>query len=83
MSENNEAMAAKPLLEKALDIQQRTFGMQHVETARTQRCLGMVLVALGDCQDARAALEQSLAVFERKLGKAPPARPCIRRTSLC
>ena len=70
LSETGRPEAAKPLLEKAALLQKEHFGLEHVETARTERCLGMILVALGNAPEAQDILQHALSVFETQLGVA-------------
>ena len=63
--------------ERALAIDERTFGPDHLTVARTVNNLGLVLKAQGDLVAARAAYERALASAERTFG---PDHPNVAKT---
>ena len=59
-------------LERALRIDEASFGQGHPNVATDVNNLGWVLQALGDLAGARAAFERALAICERVLGPEHP-----------
>jgi tetratricopeptide (TPR) repeat protein len=64
--------------ERALKIDEASFGPDHPNVATRVNNLGMVLRALGDLAGARAAAERALAIFERALGPDHPKTRTVR-----
>ena len=69
---------ARAAFERALAIDETSFGPDHPNVARDVNNLGMVLRALGDLAGARAAFERALAIFERVLGPDHPNTRTVR-----
>jgi tetratricopeptide (TPR) repeat protein len=63
-------MRAKPLYERALAINERSF-REHPETARSLNNLGRLLQDLGNFEQARACSERALAIYEATRGEHP------------
>ena len=55
----------RELLERALVIDERTYGRDHAEVAPTLNNLGNVYSDLGDTNKAREVLERALTICER------------------
>lgn len=66
---------AKAAYERALKIDEATYGPDHPDVAIDVNNLGGVLKALGDHAGAKAAYERALKIFEKFL---PPNHPNIR-----
>ncbi|HEY0069707.1 MAG TPA: FxSxx-COOH system tetratricopeptide repeat protein [Chloroflexia bacterium] len=60
--------AARPFLERALDIRQVMLGMNDPDTVESLEKLGWLLAALGEGSEARALLERVLAIRQQVLG---------------
>ncbi len=63
-----EYTAARPLVERALAIWERTLGPDHPDTAESLDNLAWLLKAQGEYAAARPLLERALAIRERTLG---------------
>ena len=63
---------ARAAFERALRIDEASFGPDHPNVASDVNNLGLVLQDLGDLAGARAAYERALAIFERFLGPEHP-----------
>jgi serine/threonine-protein kinase len=59
-------------LERALVLDLRLYGEQHLQTARARTLLGWVLTSAGDVKRGAALLDQGLATY-RRTPSAPPA----------
>ena len=68
---------ARDMLERALAIQERAYGPDHIEIAPALFSLGKVHVALGDNAKAREFFARALAIAERAYGSDHP------RTQMC
>jgi hypothetical protein len=64
--------SARALLERALSIDEATFGPNHPTVAIDVNNLGMVAKQHGDLESARALLERALRICEQKLGPDHP-----------
>src|SRR5262249_5044759 len=69
---------AKPLLERALALRERTFGVESADAPERRRDLGVLLHSMGDDKSARPLLEQALRTEERALG---PSHPEVAKTA--
>jgi Tfp pilus assembly protein PilF len=58
----------RAVLQRALAINEATFGPEHPDVAGTLTNLGLVQQHLGERAAARATLQRALAIFERFLG---------------
>ena len=67
-----EPAAARPLLERALAIDESTYGPDHPDVALRLSNLAMVHAALGEPAAARPLLERAVAIAEARL---PPGHP--------
>ena len=67
---------ARAAYERALVIDQKVYGPDHLNVAIRLNNLGGVLKALGDSHGARDALEQALFILEMSL---PPGHPSIQQ----
>ncbi len=67
-----EFVEAKTLFERALAIDEATFGRDHPEVATNVNNLGEVLHTLGDLPRAKACFERALAIWEANLGANHP-----------
>jgi tetratricopeptide (TPR) repeat protein len=63
---------ARPLLERALTINDRVLGPDHPTTATGLNNLGLLLQDLGQLEAARPYLERALAIWEKVLGPDHP-----------
>ncbi len=63
---------ALPLAERALAIQERVLGPEHLALSRTLNNLALILQSLGRHQEARAMLERTLAIRETTQGPDHP-----------
>jgi tetratricopeptide (TPR) repeat protein len=63
---------ARAAFQRALAIDERTFGPDHPDVAIRVNNLGSVLRILGRLDEARAAYERALAIFEQVLGPEHP-----------
>ncbi len=63
---------ALPLAERALAIQERVLGPEHLALSRTLNNLALILQSLGRNQEARAMLERTLAIRETTQGADHP-----------
>lgn len=70
---------ARAAYEKALAIDEATFGPDHPDVATNVNNLGGVLRALGDLTGARAAYERALAIGEAPFGTEHPNTKIIQR----
>jgi tetratricopeptide (TPR) repeat protein len=68
----NEPSRAEPLYERALAIQEKAFGPDHMKVARTLNNFGYLLRYLGRYSEARPLLERSVAIYEKALGPEHP-----------
>ena len=59
---------AEKLFRRALIIQQKQFGMDHVDTASTLNGLGQIFMKRGQLANARKCLEQTVTVFRKTYG---------------
>jgi tetratricopeptide (TPR) repeat protein/transcriptional regulator with XRE-family HTH domain len=64
--------AARPWLERAVDVCERAFGAEHVEVASSLVNLGELLYEQGELIAARRMQERALAMRERMLGPDHP-----------
>jgi tetratricopeptide (TPR) repeat protein len=71
--------AARAAFERALRIDEATYGLDHPDVATDVNNLGSIFQALGDLPAARAAFERALSVFEETLGDSHPSTLAIRR----
>ncbi len=65
---------ARAAFERALRIDEASFGPDHPEVAADVNNLGRVLKDLGDLPGARAAFERALRIDEASFGPGPPQR---------
>lgn len=63
---------ARPLLERALESQERVLGPDHPETVRSLHNLAWLLREKGELVAARRLIERALAIRERALGPGHP-----------
>jgi tetratricopeptide (TPR) repeat protein len=63
---------AKPLFERALEIRETFFGLDHPETVTSITHLALLLREQGDLGTARALFERALASREKRLGPNHP-----------
>jgi hypothetical protein len=68
LQQTGDAAGATPLLERALAIDERTFGPNHVVTASAARALAASRELAGDAQAAEALYARALAIDESALG---------------
>ena len=69
---------AKAAFERALRIDEASFGPDHPDVAIRVNNLGSVLRALGDLAGVRAAFERALAICERVLGPDHPSTRTVQ-----
>ena len=69
---------ARAAYERALAIDEKSFGPDHPNVATDVNNLGMVLQDLGDLVGARAAFERALTIWERVLGPDHPNTRIVR-----
>jgi Flp pilus assembly protein TadD len=69
---------ARAAFERALRIDEVSFGPDHPRVAIRVNNLGGVLQAQGDLAGGRAAFERALAIFERALGPDHPNTRTVR-----
>jgi len=69
---------ARAFYERALRIDEASFGPDHPEVAIDVNNLGMVLREQGDLPAARAFLERALRIFEQTLGTEHPSTRIAR-----
>jgi tetratricopeptide (TPR) repeat protein len=67
-----ELAAARPLLERALEIRERVLGPDHPYTAASLNNLALLLQDQGELAAARPLLERTLAIRDRVLGPDHP-----------
>lgn len=60
---------AAPLLHEALELRQRRFGFEHLDTASSLHELGLLLWKQGEMTEAKALLERGLSIRERLAGQ--------------
>jgi tetratricopeptide (TPR) repeat protein len=65
---------ALPLMERALRIDNATYGPEHPNVARDLTNLAFVYRGLGDPTEARALMERALRIFERVFPAGHPTR---------
>ncbi len=63
---------ARPLLDRALEIRERTLGAEHPDTAESLNNLAYLLLSQGDYEGARPLLERALVIREYVLGPEDP-----------
>ncbi|MBK8988984.1 MAG: tetratricopeptide repeat protein [Chloroflexi bacterium] len=63
---------AQPYYERALAINEQSFGPTHPDTAQSLNNLGYLLRAMGQLADARPYYERALAIREQALGPTHP-----------
>jgi tetratricopeptide (TPR) repeat protein len=63
---------SRELLERALAIKERHYGLDHTEVAPILGSLGNAYGSLGDAQKSRELLERALAIEERHYGLDHP-----------
>ncbi len=73
---------ARPLLERALRINETTFGPQHPTVAKRLSNLAVVLQDIGDAAGARPLLERALRIYEKTFGPEHPTMGIIRGNSI-
>ncbi|WP_165547131.1 tetratricopeptide repeat protein [Kribbella sindirgiensis] len=73
LAEHGRAEEAKPLLERALLIDEATYGSDHPTVGVGLSNLARVLKILGDADGARVLLERALAIHEATYGSDHPA----------
>ena len=71
-SEASYAKEAGELGKRAMELAEKRFGADHVETAITRVRLGYAQYVIGEYQEAEKSLQAALAVLESKLGKEHP-----------
>ncbi len=69
---SGEFAAARPDVERALAIHERTLGPDHPEVAKALANLGIIMAELGQLDVARTHYERSLAIRERAFGPDHP-----------
>ena len=74
-----EFAGANAAYERALAIDETTFGPDHPNVAIRVNNLGGVLRAQGDYAGAKAAYERALAIFEKHLPEDHPDIQIMRR----
>ena len=72
LREQGDLAGARAAFERALTIDEATFGPDHWKVAIRINNLGLVLRDQGDLTGARAAFERALAIWERVLGPDHP-----------
>lgn len=65
--------SSKGHYERALAIDEASYGLEHPQVAADLNNLGLVLRALGDMAGAKTQLERALAITEAALGSAHPS----------
>ena len=68
-----ELAAARTALERALVIDEATYGPSHPQVATGVCNLGIVLRDLGELAAARTAFERALQIFQTSLGVEHPS----------
>jgi tetratricopeptide (TPR) repeat protein len=63
---------AKPVLEQALEINRKTLGEEHLDTAIILNNLGILLNSMGEYAAARPYLKQALEINRKVLGEEHP-----------
>ena len=63
-----EHLKMRELLERALAIEERHYGSEHVQVALTLNSLGNAYGALGDHEKAKAVLQRALRLMEAHYG---------------
>jgi tetratricopeptide (TPR) repeat protein len=63
-----ELESARSVLERALAIDEKAFGPEHISVARNVNNLGSVLRGLGDLEGAKRCCERALKIDEKALG---------------
>jgi Tfp pilus assembly protein PilF len=72
LNATGETVKARPLLQRALHIDEATHGPSHPNVARELRSLGRVLRVLGLPEEAEPALERALHIDETEFGLSDP-----------
>ena len=70
---------ARAAFERALAIDEATYGPEHPKVATAVSNLGGVLQDKGDLDGAQAAYERALAILESFLGADHPSTQTVRR----
>jgi len=73
-----EFSKAKKLYEKALAIEENTFGPDHSNVAIRVNNFGLVLQAMGDLDGAKMHFERALEIFRDKLGEDHPSTKTVK-----
>jgi len=74
---------AKDLFERALKIDEATFGPNHPNVARNVNNLGLVLQDLGDLERAKGCFERALTINEAAFGpNHPSVAACVNNLGL-
>jgi len=74
-----DAAGARPLLERALGLDEKTFGPEHLHVAIRLSNLATVLTDLGEAAVARLLLEPALTIVETRLPLGHPYQGIFRR----
>ena len=72
MKDLGDAAGAKPLLVRALDIDEKTFGAEHPRVALRLSNLALALREPGDAAGAKPLLERALSIDEKTFGPKHP-----------
>jgi len=72
LKEQGDYPAAKELLEKAVQANEKNLGPDHTTTANSYSYLAMVLSDMGKYANAKALIEKTLPFFEKNLGANHP-----------
>jgi tetratricopeptide (TPR) repeat protein len=78
MHSRMELASASFLLDRALDIAEKTLGQDSTLVASIANNLGSVLRDQGDLEGAKKCYERALAILEKRLGKDHPSTATIR-----
>ncbi len=63
---------AEPLMRRALEIDERTFGKGHPNVARDLNDLGLLLLVTNRLSEAEPLMRSAVTIFERSLGEDQP-----------
>jgi hypothetical protein len=73
-----ELAAARAAFERALAIDEATYGPSHPEVATDVNNLGLVLRDLGELAVARTAFERAVQIFQTFLGVEHPSTKTVQ-----
>ena len=81
--ENDKPAMARPLLEVAISIAQKTYGKDHAEVALMRVNLADALQRDGKPREAMALNQANLLILEKQLGSGIPPLPRCTTTWVC